>query len=179
MPNRRRNDELVITIDDDGGVTFGAPVGLEIPARSDGVPRTVELVDAHSVRARVHAPGEPVVKELLAQPGERWLGFGERSHAVSISEGAIENYVGEGTFLPHEYLFLREIIPAWAMRERLDATYFPIPWALSTSGYGLLVENDGLSVFRFRTAREDRWYLEIDSDTLTYRIFVGRDPLEA
>jgi len=180
MPKRLRNGELMVTVDDDGGVTFDAPVRVELPARDDGAPRRVELVDGHSARVRIHRPGVPaVIEELVAGPGERWLGFGERSHAVSIAEGEIENYVGEGTFLPHEYQFLREIIPAWAMRERPDATYFPIPWALSTRGYGLLVENDGLSVFRFRTAREDRWHVEIDSDTLTYRIFVGRDPLEA
>jgi len=170
----------VVTVDEDGGVTVDAAVPVEMPARADGVVRQVELVDRHSARVRVHVPGaSTVIDDLVAGPGERWLGFGERSHLVSLAAGAIENYVGEGTFQPHEYPFLREIIPNWAMRERRDATYFPIPWALSTRGYGLLVENDGLSVFRFRTARDDRWHVQIDSDSLVYRIFVGRDPSEA
>jgi len=177
---RLQNGELLVTIDDHGGLVVDAPVRVEIPPRTDGGRRRVELVDGHSARITVHVPGAAAVTDdLVAEAGERWLGFGERSHLVSLDEGEIENYVGEGTFLPHEYPFLREIIPEWAMRERADATYFPIPWALSTRGYGVLIENDGMSTFQFRTVDEDRWHVSIDSDTLGYRVFVGRDPLDA
>ena len=35
----------------------------------------------------------------------------------------------------------------------MTATYFPMPWLLSTSGYGVLVENLETSYFRLGTDR--------------------------
>ena len=36
-------------------------------------------------------------------------------------------------------------------RPRDDATYFPIPWLLSTAGYGVLLDRDETSIFRLGT----------------------------
>lgn len=179
MAERSQAGSLIVVVDD-GVVRVEAPVHVELPARGDGATRHVEVVDEHSLRVRVASAGSAnATEQFVAAAGERWLGFGERSHAVSLAEGEIENYVGEGTFLEHEYPFLRHMTPHWALRERPDATYFPVPWALSTRGYGVFVEDDGHSMFRFRMTRPDRWHVSIDAGVLTCRIFVGPSPLEA
>jgi hypothetical protein len=52
-----------------------------------------------------------VSQSFVAAHGERFLGFGERSHAVSTDLAVIENYVGEGPYQQHEYPFLDGIVP--------------------------------------------------------------------
>jgi alpha-glucosidase len=145
---------------------------------------SVELVGPHTVVVGAEVVGDTADVEAIshgfaAQPGERFLGFGERSHAVGIGRGVIENYVGEGPFQPHEYPWLGDSIPPWGMRQRLDATYFPVPWVLSTAGYGLLLDSDEVSYARVRTESEDRWSVEVESSHLAYRLFYGPTPLEA
>ena len=116
---------------------------------------------------------------FVAEAGERFLGFGERSHAVSLERGVVENYVGEGPYQPDEYQFLTGTVPPWGLRRRPDATYYPVPWVLSTRGYGLLVERDEVSYARFRTEADDRWSIEVESGTLDYVVFAGPTPLDA
>ena len=65
------------------------------------------------------------------------------------------------------------------MRNRPDATYFPIPWVLSSRGYGLLLDQDDVSYEWFRTEAADQWSVEVESASLRYRLFAGPDPLDA
>jgi alpha-glucosidase (family GH31 glycosyl hydrolase) len=111
--------------------------------------------------------------------GERWLGFGERSDQFLRAEGDVECYVGEGPYQPYEYPFLEHTVPPWGMRQRLDATYFPLPWLLSTRGWGLALGNDELSYFRLRPGGLDRIAVEVESPTLSLRVYGGPTPLQA
>jgi alpha-glucosidase (family GH31 glycosyl hydrolase) len=83
-----------------------------------------------------------------ASPGERFLGFGERSNAVDQRGNVVENYVSDGPWQDGEHALVAPFVPAWGLRARPDATYFPMPWLLSTSGYGVLVDNAETSYFR-------------------------------
>ena len=140
----------------------------------------IHVLDATTVSIVAEVAGaSAVIQSFPARENERFLGFGERSHARSLHRGVIENYVGEGPFQPDEYALLTDTVPPWGIRARLDATYFPIPWVLSTCGYGILIDQDDLSYERFRTEAEDRWSIEVESDRLFFRLFVGRTPLEA
>ncbi len=47
-------------------------------------------------------------------------------------------------------------VPPWGFHPRDDATYFPMPWLLSTAGYGVLVDTPETSLFRLGTARARR-----------------------
>jgi sulfoquinovosidase len=133
----------------------------------------------HSVTVTVTVEGATVVGQAFtARDGERFLGFGERSHAVSLDRGVVENYVGEGPFQPHEYPFVPEIIPTWAARNRPDATYFPLPWVLSTRGYGLSIDQDDLSYVRLRDSPQ-QWGIEAEAPCLRYTVYAGPAPLDA
>ena len=113
---------------------------------------------------------------FAASAGERYLGFGERSNAVDQRGNTVENYVGEGPYLPGEAALVSAVVPPWSLRDRADATYFPMPWLLSTRGYGVLLDNPQLS--RFRLGRHSAWSMEVEAPRISFRVLAGPRPAD-
>ena len=132
---------------------------------------------------------------LRSRPAERYFGFGERSNAVDQAGPTVENYVSDGPYQAEEYPLINLVAPPWGLRDgHTDATYYPVPWLLSSAGYGVLVDNPETSYFRLgatgpgclerrghaapRTARPARrWSPEVDR--LPLRFFAGPKPADA
>ena len=182
-------------------------------ARSDGVYtatlattdalRTIELQIRRAgegviaLDAAVEGPGpeiEAVGIAFESDPGERYLGFGERSNAAEQSGNVVENYVADGPYQELEYPAINLFTPVWGLRDgRPDATYYPVPWLLSTGGYGVLVDNPEISRFRVRSERPDAWSVEVAAapedepgaasapapERLSLRFFAGPKPADA
>ena len=122
---------------------------------------------------------EAVGLAVEAREGERFVGFGERNDAVART-GVVEHYVGEGPYQREEYPFLQPaIVPAWGARQRPDATYFPMPWLLSSAGYGVLVGNDQVSNHRIRQDAADAWSVEVLATELELTVHTGPRPADA
>lgn len=113
---------------------------------------------------------------FVAPQGERYLGFGERNVAVDHRGLEVENFVSDGPYQPEERPFIAAFVPLAGFRARDDATYFPIPWLLSTGGYGVLVERDETSTFRLGTDQADVWSVEVEGPELALRVFPGPRP---
>lgn len=128
-----------------------------------------------------------------AKRSEHYLGFGERSNAIDFRGQEVENWVGEGPYQPIEYAAVGGLVPHWALRQRPDDTYFPMPWLLSTDGYGVLVENSEPSYFRLGTDRDNAWSVELSRDveglaaqpedrpspgSISLRFFAGPEPAD-
>ena len=117
---------------------------------------------AIALNGSVHGTG-PAVEALgmgfEARPDERYLGFGERSNAVDQRGEEVESYVADGPYQPDEYQLMEAIIPKWGFRPRPDATYYPIPWLLSSAGYGVLARGPHTSYFRLD--RAGTWSVEV------------------
>ena len=113
---------------------------------------------------------------FVAQADERYFGFGERSNAVNQRGRAVEHYVGEGPYQDLEYAFVTVLVPKWGIRWRDDATYFPIPWLLSSRGYGVQLDNDALAYHRLDGA--DAWSMETEDTELRFRVFAGPTPAD-
>ena len=109
---------------------------------------------------------------------ERYLGFGERSNAVDQRGNVVENYVSDGPWTADQYPIGENFVPEWGFRARDDATYFPMPWLLSTRGYGVLVDNSEESRHRLGTDRSDAWSLEVDAPRLRLRVLAGPRPAD-
>jgi alpha-glucosidase (family GH31 glycosyl hydrolase) len=139
-------------------------VGVRAEPAGDGV--VVVLVDGPRITFRAH-------------PGERFYGFGERSHRCQLRGEEVEHYVGEGPYQPEEYDLVRLIVPPWGIRERPDATYFPVPWLLSSRGYGVLVDNHETSRHRLCVDDPELWTVEVDAPALRLRVFAGPRPADA
>ena len=113
-----------------------------------------------------------------ARRAERYLGFGERSNAVDQRGSTVSNYVGEGPYLPGEYGIPAATVPPWGFEERADATYFPMPWLVSTRGFGLLVNNYEHSLFRLVTEDPGEWSVEVEAPELDLTFIPGPEPAD-
>ncbi len=143
-----------------------------------GAEVTWEPAGDHSLRIEVSSQGaRGLVVFLAARARERYWGFGERSDLATRREGTVENWVGEGPYQLAEYPLLSAITPRWALRRRRDATYFPVPWVISSAGYALLVENSELSWFAL-PGRRRSWAIGVLAPRLRLRVFGPGSPAE-
>jgi sulfoquinovosidase len=128
------------------------------------------------IRVRFEAPtGTLATRAKFVRPdGELFLGFGERSDAVVRSSGRVEHRVTEGPFQDVEDPFIAAFVPLAGYSTRDDATYFPLPWLISTRGYGVLIENDAQS----RNRLGSPWSAEVDGRRLSLLVVAGPTPRE-
>ena len=163
----------------------GSGVALTV-ATNDPLGRTIEVKVFPSgdgvIRLVATVMGVPGVNAtgigFGSSDGERFLGFGERSNAVDQRGNEVENYVSDGPYQPAERPVIAAIVPPDGFHPRDDATYFPVPWLLSTRGYGVLVGNDERSVFRLGTEGAGGWSVDVDSPVLDLRFFAGPEPAD-
>ena len=158
---------------------------LVATAEADGVIQiTVKPVSTDGVQA--------LGIGFVAEQEERFVGFGERGNAVDQNgsrdhhyggpeyRGALEHYVSDGPYYNDvEYGLMGELLPPPGTRFRPDATYFPIPWLLSSRGYGVLIDNDEMSYHRVAHEAPDAWSMEVETLEMQFRVFGGPTPVEA
>ncbi len=164
----------------------GAALELTV-ATNDPVGRTIAVrvgpdgAGVIRLNARVEGPAGVTATGIGfgSVEGERFLGFGERSNAVDQRGNQVENYVSDGPYQEAERPAIATFVPPDGFRARDDATYFPMPWLLSSRGYGVLVGNSEASVFELGTERADGWSLEVESAELDLRFVAGPEPADA
>ena len=179
------------------GTWVHATRALELGREGEDVVATVETSDpaGATIDVRVSPAGEGSIRiqasvasplgatatgiGFEADPSERYLGFGERSNAVDQRGLVVENYVADGPYRPEDREYPKPVTPPWAISDRDDSTYYPVPWMLSTRGYGVLIENDETSYFRLGSDVADVWSLEAQSARLSVRVFAGPSPADA
>jgi alpha-D-xyloside xylohydrolase len=162
---------------DDGLRLTAATDGPDGPDGPDGRTATVELhaVGQRGVRItfRPDGAGPPDVPgdtrdqtaavavggAVVTAPGEHFLGFGERFGGVD-QRG--------------------QIVRTWAEDRRDvrfgDATYAPIPWYISSQGYGMLVESDARGSFDVAATRPDRLVWQIERPAVSILVLAGPSP---
>lgn len=97
-----------------------------------------------------------------AQPDERFFGLGERFNALDQRGNILDVRVYE------QY------------KNQGKRTYLPIPFLLSSAGYGLFVQSNRWMQFDLAASTPDQWTLEADlgpDETLSLHGFSGADPL--
>ncbi len=158
VDERREGDAYVATLS--GGLT------LRLEPRGDGV-----------IAQTLSGAGGPITATFAATPGERYLGFGERSNAVDQRGGEVLNHVSEGPYQAIEQPFIAAFVPLAGYNPRADASYYPVPWLLSTRGYGVLDDDASDSIFHLRD--RDAWTVTTNGATQTLRIYGGPQPADA
>ena len=134
---------------------------IAVHARVDGATAGVDAMSA----------------SFAAFPGERFLGFGERSNSVDQRGNDVENYVAEGPYQPIENLPIVAFVPLPGWRPGPTATYYPVPWLLSTRGYGVSIDQDETSTFRLGTPTA--WGVDVAAPHLDVRVYAGPQPADA
>ena len=163
---RREGGALVATVETSGGGSMTVRIR---PAGGGTI----------AVEATPEAGAEAVGVGFEAPAGERFFGFGSRSDAVDHRGREVENYVADGPTRPEDRNYPRGFVPPWAHGERDDSTYYPLPWLLSSRGYGVLVDRDETSRFRLGSEEPGGWSLEADAPALALRFFAGPSPADA
>lgn len=151
------------------------PAGRRIRVKVKDVGNATMRLKAEVIGSGPH-PVEAIGIGFGLKDGERLLGFGERSDHVDQRGNEVENYVGEGPYQETDYPIIKHTVPPWAVRQRSDATYFPMPWFISTRGYGVLAGNAETSRFRLGTERTGEWSFEAESRKLSMFFFGGPKP---
>jgi alpha-glucosidase (family GH31 glycosyl hydrolase) len=98
-----------------------------------------------------------------AQPDERFFGLGERFNALNQRGNVLDVRVYE------QY------------KNQGKRTYLPIPFLLSSAGYGVYVESSRWMQFDIAATDPNAWILEADlfsGESLTLHFFTSSDPLQ-
>ncbi len=160
----RDGDALVADVATNGAVSLQ----VRISKVADGI-----------VAVDVAAPGaDNIGAGFDARPGEGLLGFGERSNAVDQRGRDVESYVSDGPYQPEEYPFMSFFVPGPGLRPRDDATYFPMPWLLSTAGHGVLLDQPETSTFHLANETPEAWSVEATGSLLHLRVVGGPLPAD-
>ena len=172
-----------------GARTEGADLVLEV-ATNDPLGHRLEVrisptrEGAITVDSRVTGPLAGLASvsgaAFAAHPGERFLGFGERSNAADQTGNRVFNWAEEGPFSSGAAEdLLRPLLPEFTFPTGPTGTNFPIPWALSTRGFGLLIDQTQRSTFRLARERADAWQAEADAPQFRFTVFAGPRPGDA
>jgi len=117
--------------------------------------------------------------DFQTRPTEHFLGLGERSDAVDHRGDQVQDRVLDGPYTDKQ-AFVGAFVPTAGFSTRADATYFPVPWILSTAGYGVLVDDDEDSSFELATPdHPDVTRVVVQAPHLDLRLFDGPTPAEA
>jgi alpha-glucosidase len=117
------------------------------PFKIDVYSAVGELITADA-RESLTQNGKVVAGKKILQPGEHFFGFGERMDFLDQRNKKINLNVGRGKGLPHH-------VGAYNI---LEANYSPVPFFMSTHGYGIF----------FHTAYPSDWDMG-QSDLNTYQ----------
>ena len=142
----------------------------------DGIGATGVVISASGSEA---AGITAITAEFAATPAERFFGLGERAGSVDHRGEEVRNHVSDGPWTSAQLPVVEEILPPPGYSDRTDATYFPIPWVLSSDGYGVLVQNHESSVVDLGNTDADTWSIEVDADRLSLVVFTGESPAES
>ncbi len=131
----------------------------------DGAPIEVALtlLEAATCQVRVNALAqvESIRLPFAIALDEHFFGGGERFTKMGLR--------GER---------IRFSIEDHSVSLRDNNTYFPIPFAISSSGYGLWVDSNRPSTIDFGASDPTQALLEIEAHTLTLDLFFSADPFE-
>jgi alpha-glucosidase len=108
-----------------------------------------------------HADTISCTKQLL--PNEHFFGFGERMDFVDQRSKKIKLNVGRGKGLPH-------MVGAYNI---LEANYCPIPFFMSTQGYGIFLHNAFPTTWDMGTSGNDQYSFSAAGGEMDYYFFYG------
>lgn len=142
----------------------------------------VETLDADTVRVRLRASGgeaNHLAFELPLEPGERITGFGERFNALDQRGWELENWTEEGAvglgekFSP---LLTRLGVPWNPFPKGPAFSYKPVPWFLSSRGYGVLVRTLAPAFFDVGAKDERTLRCELMDREMEILVVYGPEP---
>nr|WKN37307.1 glycoside hydrolase family 31 protein [Tunicatimonas sp. TK19036] len=135
------------------------PFSLEV-ATIDGLVLTSEQGPGGSFQE-----GEAVLTRKQLLPDEHFFGFGERMDLMDRRGSKVQLNVGRGQGRPH-------IVGAYNI---LKANYCPVPFFMSTRGYGIFLHNAYASEWDMGATQPDQYSFQADGGEMDYYLMYGPD----
>ncbi len=104
-----------------------------------------------------------------AAPDDGYLGLGERFNAVDQRGQHVFNWAEEGGIGMGEGTSMGEVNP-WPNGALM--TYYPVPFFVSTRGYGFWLDTTYYSRFDLQASRSDEWRVSHHGPTLDYEVYL-------
>lgn len=165
---------LDVATDDPGGTHLQ----VVLAAATDGV-------------IRVHAgprPGSGPLASFATTTGaafsaesgrEHFMGFGSRSNRVDQTGNMVFDWAEEGPFSSGDHdALIKGLLPDFTFPTGPTATNFPMPWLVSSRGFGVLVDTPERSTFDLLHTRTDAWRVEAEAGTLDLTVVGGPQPAD-
>jgi alpha-glucosidase (family GH31 glycosyl hydrolase) len=155
----------------------GRALELVLEARGDGEARPVLVVhDISKGFLRVEASLEGLGENprawstaFLSPPDEAFLGFGERFNRTNQRGMSLYNWAEEGGIGAGEG---SEAGPTNPFPNGEGMSYFPVPFFLSTRGYGFWLDTTWRSQFDLVSERDDAWRVWHIGDRMAFEVYV-------
>src|SRR3954453_13378165 len=167
----RETDGLKLVLDTNDPV--GNQIEVHVAKVADGVV---------SLAAKVTGPlaGMATTSGAAFQPAgaEHYLGFGSRSNAVDQTGNHVFTWAEEGPFSSGDYQKYTDLIPDFTFPTGPTASNFPVPWLVSTRGFGVLIDQTERSYFNLVNERPNACDAEVDSARLKLQVFAGPKPAD-
>lgn len=96
------------------------------------------------------------VVSAASDEGETLLGLGERFEGISLAGRRLDLWSADRREVKYGH-----------------STYLPVPWMLSSRGFGLLLDDDRRSVWELRSPRSDAWAIGVPGGSLAFYLVAG------
>jgi sulfoquinovosidase len=128
---------------------------------------TIEFLADAVVRVRLTFDRDAGLGEVgiafAADPDEGYFGLGERFARTNHRGHEVLNWIEDAYVDP---------------RPGHDWTYWPVPFFLSSRGYGVLLDTTRRAIFRMTSDRDDAWQASVDGSELDVVVFGGPRPVD-
>jgi alpha-glucosidase len=136
------------------------------PSRIDVFSKDGKLLSSESaVNGGVSKKGEVVECRKQLAADEHFFGFGERMDFIDQRNKKVKLNVGRGKGRPH----------AVGAYNILEANYSPVPFFMSTKGYGIFFHNSFATEWDMGQSREDQYSFKAEGGELDYYFMYGPD----
>ncbi|PWG78976.1 glycoside hydrolase family 31 protein [Pararcticibacter amylolyticus] len=137
---------------------FKAPFYIEVYSKDGQLLSTEQGLGAEK-------KGDTVSCAKVLMPDEHFFGFGERMDFIDRRSKKVNLNVGRGKGRPH-------MIGAYNI---LEANYSPVPFFMSTRGYGVFLHNSYATEWDMGSGSDDRYLFKAASGELDYYFIYGPD----
>ncbi|HUS67360.1 MAG TPA: TIM-barrel domain-containing protein [Kofleriaceae bacterium] len=176
-------------VEDNARGWLGARRFSHIVAERDRIRFTIEGSDGATSAGEVRAVADGTLQIVLGggagmnrasaafrcRPDEHFLGFGAQTHDVDHRGQTVPIWVSEQGIgkIDHD-----DPPGDWFYRGTRHSSYFPVPFFVSSAGYGVRADTAQRSQFAMCSEGAEVWRIEAWEGTLSFHLFAGPTPLD-
>ncbi len=121
--------------------------------------------------AQGKSPANRAIQSFACGAADRFYGMGAMVHGTQHRGEIIPTWTSEQGIGKVRRKFLTD---QWPLKGDIHDSYFPIPFMMHTTGFGILVQNSQRNVFNFcHKDNSNRWAVETWTGTLKYLVVDG------